>query len=460
MVTAVPDGGGGSGFNGGHGYHAYVTNGTEPLSNEDWVLHWTSHSFAGYTYNDGRADALRKVQQGINVESLQTKTNAWEAIKTHTSDIATRLSSVQSTIFGAWQGDDADKARVTFTNAQRSAANIASYSDNVHAGMTQITQGAQALVGTGSSGPSGWGEVANWATGFDVASGDGDNAVAAYDKFIGTLDGGRQTMPSALEWQVKTTPDTPAVPPINQRQGGDGAGAGGGVGGVSAPHLGGGAPGHGSVPTPTISNPGSGGTPHPGTPNYPTGPGLPGSGGDPGAYPIGAGAGGPGSGAGFGGSGGAPGLDSGTSLAGYDPSAAGFGGGGAGAPFGGAGGGAGGLGAAGLGGGAAGLGGGAAGLGAGGLGGGAGGLAGAGAGGGAAGLGAAEGLAGAAAGEQATAAEAAGAAAAGRGAGGQGLLPMRPGGQGGNDGERERSTWLTEDEDIWGESDAPPSVIS
>ena len=37
---------------------------------------------------------------------------------------------------------------------------------------------------------------------------------------------------------------------------------------------------------------------------------------------------------------------------------------------------------------------------------------------------------------------------------------MRPGGSSGDEGERERSTWLTEDDDIWGESDAPPSVIS
>ncbi len=65
MVTVAD--GGGSQFSGGHNYHSYFTNGTEPLSNEDWVLHWTSHSFAGYTYNDGRADALHKVQQGINV---------------------------------------------------------------------------------------------------------------------------------------------------------------------------------------------------------------------------------------------------------------------------------------------------------------------------------------------------------------------------------------------------------
>jgi hypothetical protein len=34
------------------------------------------------------------------------------------------------------------------------------------------------------------------------------------------------------------------------------------------------------------------------------------------------------------------------------------------------------------------------------------------------------------------------------------------GGAGGNDeDERERSTWLEEDDDVWGEADAPPSVI-
>jgi hypothetical protein len=34
------------------------------------------------------------------------------------------------------------------------------------------------------------------------------------------------------------------------------------------------------------------------------------------------------------------------------------------------------------------------------------------------------------------------------------------GGRGGQDGdERERNTWLTEDEDVWGDTDAPPGVI-
>ncbi|WP_187233755.1 hypothetical protein [Actinomadura sp. HBU206391] len=48
------------------------------------------------------------------------------------------------------------------------------------------------------------------------------------------------------------------------------------------------------------------------------------------------------------------------------------------------------------------------------------------------------------------------------GAGGMGGMPMGAGGggQGGNEEERERTTWLTEDEDVWGaDGDATPPVI-
>jgi hypothetical protein len=57
-----------------------------------------------------------------------------------------------------------------------------------------------------------------------------------------------------------------------------------------------------------------------------------------------------------------------------------------------------------------------------------------------------------------------GAGAAGRGAGAgmrpMGGMPMGHGAQGGQDEERERNTWLTEDEDVWGADDdtAPPVI--
>jgi hypothetical protein len=134
----------------------------------------------------------------------------------------------------------------------------------------------------------------------------------------------------------------------------------------------------------------------------------------------------------------------GTNLAGYHPpGGGGLGGGGGGLgrdPFG-----KGGLGGGGLGGG--GLGGG--GLGPDGLGGG--GLGGVG---GTRGAGAAGSL-----GSAAAADEAAAASAAGR-MGGAGMMPMVPGGAGQGQQERERSTWLHEDEDVWGaDDDVTPPLI-
>jgi hypothetical protein len=38
------------------------------------------------------------------------------------------------------------------------------------------------------------------------------------------------------------------------------------------------------------------------------------------------------------------------------------------------------------------------------------------------------------------------------------MAPMHGSGQGG-DSERERGTWLSEDDDVWGLEDAPPGVI-
>lgn len=137
-----------------------------------------------------------------------------------------------------------------------------------------------------------------------------------------------------------------------------------------------------------------------------------------------------------------PGGGGNTSLAGYNPP--------------------GGLGPGGLGGGPGGLGGG--GLGGGGLGGG--GLGGdpfgaaGGVGGGASGLGAGPGGIGGVAGGFGAGGAAAEEGAAARGATGRaGMMPMHPGH---NQGEkdRERSTWLTEDEDIWnGDGDAVPGEI-
>lgn len=216
---------------------------------------------------------------------------------------------------------------------------------------------------------------------------------------------------------------TPGPGPAGPGPMGPGPGPGPGTTPVAPPHH---------LPPPHVYPPPH--TPGPGGPGPgPTGPGPIGPG------PIGPGPGGPGPGSDYNPNS-LPTLDNSSSLAGFDPS------GGAGSGFGP--GGASGLGA----GGASGLGGG--GLGGGGLG--AGGL----------GAGDASGLAGSGAGMGAGAGGggiAGGAGAAGGMAGGAGgrpgmMMPMHGSGQGGDD-ERERSTWLAEDDDIWGTDDAPPGVI-
>jgi hypothetical protein len=172
-------------------------------------------------------------------------------------------------------------------------------------------------------------------------------------------------------------------------------------------------------------------TPGPG----PAGPGPSG----PGPGPFGPGPGFDPTGPGPGFDGAAPGIDTSSSLAGFDGGASGPGAG----AFGG-GPGAGGLGAGSLGAGGGGLGAGSLGAG-GGLGAGGSGLAGGGAGAGGGGL---TGVGGAGVGG--------GAGGAGRGVG---MMPMTGGGGQGGQQDRERTTWLAEDESVWGETDAPPGVI-
>jgi hypothetical protein len=40
------------------------------------------------------------------------------------------------------------------------------------------------------------------------------------------------------------------------------------------------------------------------------------------------------------------------------------------------------------------------------------------------------------------------------------MMPMTGGGQNNGGQDRERSTWLAEDDDVWGGDEAPPGVIA
>ncbi len=184
----------------------------------------------------------------------------------------------------------------------------------------------------------------------------------------------------------------------------------------------------GPGPGPGGPGPGPGGGLGPGVGPGGIGPGPgthigPGPGTGPGGIGPGPGGWGGGPGTGPGGVGPGTGLDTGAGLAGFDGGGGGLGSGGGLGPGAGLGSG-GGLGS---------------GAGAGGAG-----LSGAGS-----GAGAGEGLAGGAG----------GAGAGGAAAGGRGMMPMHGGGNGNDEEERERSTWLTEDDDVWGGDDGLPPVL-
>jgi hypothetical protein len=325
--------------------------------------------------------------------------------------IAPRLQAIRTALAAAWEGEQADRAMSIIETLTTDAHTIATNANTCRRSFEDFQQTWSTLKSRASGLYEG---VAG--TGLHQ---DNDGAHEIYRQFNAAMDTAMHTMPSQLQYHT----------PLDQQTAGPGPGPGPGPGG---PGPGGYGPGPGNYgPGPGGMNPG----------HYGPGPSLPSTGGThgpgPGTYGPGPGTYGPGPGGTTGGYGpGGIGLDTGSTLAGLDGGAGGYDGGG------------------GLGGGGLGAGGGVGG----GLGAGGGVGGGLGAGGGAgAGLGGAES---AVAGYPGGGAGVGGAGAAGAGAGGRGMMmPMH--GSGGNDeDERERSTWLSEDDDLWGGDDAAPSVIS
>lgn len=389
-------------------------------------------NLVGMTLDDGKAAGFAQVKEGLKLESINNKVDAWQQIDSDYQGYYQTLSQAYQDTFANWSGDDADAAQKTFGYIVKSAQLMAGtnggkppgypgYALNMYHATKQIADAVQAALGTGSDSPGVDIGPVSLGNPFGNHDGDGNADEAAFNKMVQSIWTAQGVMNGNLEWQSPTGGQDPY-------QGNHPTGPGAttpttsGPHSATAPHVSPTTPTHTHTDTPTITDPTK--TPHPKsptvTPPTPTQPTDPTPVSPIHTAPIGSGGGG---GGGIGGGGvGLPGIDTGSTLAGIS-------GGGAG----------GGLGMSG---------------GAGGLDGGAGTLTS-----GASGLG---GGAGAGAGMGGAGAEGAGTGAAGAGAGarGPGMLPMRPGGRGGDDDERERSTWLTEDDDVWAGEQAPPSVIS
>lgn len=374
--------------------------------------------------------------------------------------VSGQLASIKSDLQACWEGENANNALGILATLSSDAETIATNTETCGRALATFQ--------------SKWYELRQRAMSLDTGvlglGEDNSGAHQIYQEFNDAMNSGMHAMPSQLEYHTPLSGQIAgAGPPIG---GGGGPGGGGGIptgmgaGGGFSP-AGGGAGGMNLGQQSTgMEHAGAGKLPSPGTMG--TGPGAgepgalnPGAPGTPGSYAPGAGGTGPaspggaglnpGAGAHPGGSyqpsgvigGGGPGaVDPSTTLAGYHPGAMG---GGAGGP------GAGGVGAGGLGS-EGGVGSGIAGFGAPLIGGGGSTdetrTSGIGTGSTAGGMGS-----GAAAGG--TGAEA-GAATGGR----TGMMmPMRGGGSSDED-ERERSTWLAEDDDVWAGESAPPGVIT
>jgi hypothetical protein len=368
---------------------------------------------AGHTYTRNYDQVKQEFEQ-LNVGPINTACTEWSMLARNLGTIAEQIRrEVGDVLHDAWESKYSVDAQQHLQVAQGTAEALANHSMTMARATDYAGQYAQ------------WYQAHLPGDGYVTTGGDSQRAVDHLVKFLGRYDEVISLLPSQVQAQsVNANPQDLGGP--DSTPGGPGAGAG--------PHGMGGAgklPGSGGLPDGTgMGDTGFGDT---GLGTGGTGSGLPGGG---------LGSGGTGGGLGSGGTGGFSPYDPGSQLAG--------------------GGGLGGLGSGhtGLGGGGLGSGGVGSGLGGGGLGTGPGGIgSGTGAGGaGTLGSGAGRGGPGSGAGGPGSGGPGAGGRGS-AGAGGVGGAPMHGGGQGDED-ERERSTWLTEDEDVWGgNTDVPPPVI-
>ncbi|MWA06023.1 hypothetical protein F8568_037865 [Actinomadura sp. LD22] len=381
-----------------------------------------SQSWSKPTADGMSLDDVKKKLSSINSEPVKDAGTAYSDAADALAEMSTALRGFAQTLVKHWKGDEAKKAVAQLQQVHKTSIEL-SNSSHTNAS-TYHWYGTQILDWYKQAGKDA-------SDGWIHTSGDDKGGRELMQRFLNRTGEAFNAHPAQI---TKDLPedhgglsDKPTYP------GGPGSGGGGGFGGGGGGLPGGGAGGagggFGSDPggLGKFGSGGAGGS-NPFAPAADGGPHLPGGGG--------AGSGGFGSDpGGLGGGGGSLGSDPGG--LGSDLSSFPGGGGGGGLP------------STGLGGG----GGGGFGADPGGLGGGAG------AGGGLGGFGTTPGGLGAAGGGLGAggAAGAAGRAGAGR----MGGMPMGHGGHGnGKEEERERTTWLSEDDDVWGADDdtAPPVI--
>ncbi len=393
---------------------------------------------------------IRKIVDSMQPDQLESGAKEYNRLASRMHSSATLIYKQGMRMAEAWGGDDAKAAMEDLNKTYRQVQEIEKISRETGKAMdahAKTQHGWKNSYGSGSA-MDGWvKDVVTWGT--RILASNPATAPTAIAGVIGNNIGAKNVMDNINEGTVQSNNNFPAAirqdlasPNIRDTEFPDSPGNGRPPGSPKMPGGGGpgaGPGGPGDLPGGPGDLPGGPGGPGdlpggpggPNTPGGPNGPGIPGGPDGPGGLP----GGGPGGGPGDIGSGpGGPGTDL-ASMPGGPGAGPGLGAGGVG------GGGVGGGMPGGLGGGP----GGGPGLG-GGVGAGPGGLG--------AGVGPGAGLVG-------------GPGALGKGSmggrGGMGMgMPMgagaRPGGDGGD--EHERQTWLTADEDVWGGNDdtAPPVI--
>jgi hypothetical protein len=350
-----------------------------------------------FTTGEGNAKGIKPQIVNSDPGRLNPILAAMSGASGLSADMATRLNRIQVDIADAWGGENAEKALEVLGKVQDNASTLGEDASAVHSALSGF-QGKWESAKVEAEGLDGGGMV-------DMNN-DDTEAKALIARIVEDYETAVRSMPNVISWHEVLQNDQHGPGP-GPGPGGPGPGPGGPGPGPGGPGPGPGVPGPGGpgpgVPGPEVPGPG---VPGPEVP----GPGVPGPGGP-----------GPGGEFGPGGSGPGTGYDSSSQLAGLGPGGGpGPGGPGPGGPGPGGPGPGGGLAGGGVGPGPA---------------------------GGPAGPGGVGGVGGAVG----------GGVGPGRGAG-PGMMPVM--GQGGQNDEQEteRSTWLSEDEDVWGGEDLPPQL--
>jgi len=179
---ADPGGGGGAGRAPGYGFdttkpgyrHRHI-GGDGPI---DCTLRSPHVKLLGqeFVLDD---QALTQVKKGLDASALGDADIAWNNVTEQTQQVSAALQKAYADTFNAWAGDDADAASATFNRTVQSAMNMAYYAGQIRNATWHLHDGVNTLLTITDPDPAG-----------------------AYQGLISRVAAAQAAIPNTMEWQV------------------------------------------------------------------------------------------------------------------------------------------------------------------------------------------------------------------------------------------------------------------